>query len=113
MLSQNDGPYNLLDDPLAFGYIIAVSRCIACAAALTPPLPPLRKGGKVGGVWSFFPPLRRGDTGGFFECPRVVPGSVSTRLKTALLICLVICLGVTQLVVSRPPQESRCVGWAI
>ena len=27
--------------------------CVRCGS---PPLPPLRKGGKVGGVWSFFPP---------------------------------------------------------
>ena len=32
------------------------------APRLSPPLPPppLRKGGKVGGVWSFFPPLAKG-----------------------------------------------------
>jgi len=28
--------------------------------------------------------LRRGDTGGFFECLCVTPGSASRRLKTAL-----------------------------
>src|SRR5271157_5215827 len=57
-------------------------------------LPPLRKGGKVATPPSqggesrrrlvFFPPLRRGDTGGFFECLCVAPGSASRRLKTAL-----------------------------
>src|SRR5271157_5984813 len=54
------------------------------APRLSPPLPPLRKGGRVGGVWSFFPPLRRGDTGGFFECLCVAPGLASRRLKIAL-----------------------------
>src|SRR5208337_5302054 len=29
-----------------------------------PPTPPLRKGGKVGGVWSFFPPCEGGTQGG-------------------------------------------------
>ncbi len=48
-----------------------------------PPYPPLPKGGNVGGICSF-PPLRRGDTGGFFECLCVTPGSAYRRLKTAL-----------------------------
>ena len=49
----------------------------------SPPLPPLRKGGKgddhlrkegkVGGVWSFFPPLRRGGRGGVLKIRR--PGA--------------------------------------
>ena len=34
------------------------------APQLSPPLPPLRKGGKVGGVWSFFPPCEGGTQGG-------------------------------------------------
>ena len=51
---------------------------------LSPPLPPLRKGGKSGRRLVFFPPLRRGDTGGFFECRRAAPSSSSRRLKTAL-----------------------------
>src|SRR5208337_1539601 len=41
----------------------AVFRCIACAAAFTPPPPP-RKGGKICGVWSFFPPCEGGTQGG-------------------------------------------------
>src|SRR5271165_878000 len=63
----------------------------------SPPLPPLRKGGKgddhlrkegqVGGVWSFFPPLRRGGRGGAFECLCVVPGLASRQLRITL-VCL-------------------------
>jgi hypothetical protein len=34
------------------------------APRLSPPLPPLRKGGKDGGVWSFFPPCEGGTQGG-------------------------------------------------
>src|SRR5271157_3744307 len=51
----------------------------------SPRLPPLRKGGKVGGVWSFFPPCEGGTQGGFFECLCVAPGSASRRLITALV----------------------------
>jgi len=43
-----------------------------------------RKGGERRRRLVFFPPLRRGDTGGFFECLCAVPGSSSTRLKIAL-----------------------------
>jgi hypothetical protein len=53
------------------------------APRLSPPLPLLRKGGKLAAS-GLFPPLRRGDTGGFFECLCVAPGSASRRLKTAL-----------------------------
>src|SRR5271157_1110439 len=48
-----------------------------------PPYPPFARGES----WRrlvFFPPLRRGDTGEFFECLCVTPGSASRRLKTAL-----------------------------
>ena len=47
------------------------------------PRAPLARGGKSAAS-GLFPPLRRGDTGGCFECLCVVPGSASTRLKTAL-----------------------------
>ncbi len=51
-----------------------------------PPYPtPLRKGGKVGGIWAFFPPCERGTQGRGFECLCVTPGSASRRLKTALV----------------------------
>src|SRR5208283_2939175 len=62
----------------------AVFRCIACAAALTPPPAPPSQGGENLRRLVFFPPLRRGDTGGCFECLCAVPGSSSTRLKIAL-----------------------------
>ena len=52
------------------------------APRLTPPHSPFARG-KVGDS-RLFPPLRRGDTGGFFECLRIAPGSSSRRLKTAL-----------------------------
>ena len=41
----------------------AVFRCIACAAALTPPPTPPLQGGKVGGVWSFSPLAKGGHRG--------------------------------------------------
>src|SRR5208283_2327783 len=63
----------------------AVFRCIACAAALTPPPAPPSQGGENLRRLVFFPPLRRGDTGGCFECLCAVPGSSSTRLKIALI----------------------------
>src|SRR5208283_899434 len=51
---------------------------------LSPPLPPpFARGGKSAAS-GLFPPLRRGDTGGFFECLCVAPGSPSRRLKIAL-----------------------------
>src|SRR5208283_5086285 len=62
----------------------AVFRCIACAAALTPPPTPPSQGGENLRRLVFFPPLRRGETGGCFECLCAVPGSSSTRLKIAL-----------------------------
>ncbi len=50
-----------------------------------PPYPPLRKGGKVGGVRSFFSQLAKGGhRGGFFECLCDAPGLASRRLKIAL-----------------------------
>src|SRR5271165_406248 len=50
---------------------------------LSPPLPPFARGGKSAAS-GLFPPLRRGgDTGVFFECLCVVPGSAFTRLKIA------------------------------
>src|SRR5208337_3920893 len=58
----------------------AVFRCIACAATLTPPTPP-SQGGESRRRLVFFPPFARGDTGGFFECLCVAPGSPSRRLK--------------------------------
>ena len=51
-------------------------------ASHAPRLTPLRKGGKSATL--VFPLLRRGDTGGFFECLRIAPGSSSKRLKTDL-----------------------------
>src|SRR5208283_4489642 len=57
----------------------AVFRCIACAAAFTPPPTPPSQGGENLRRLVFFPPLRRGDTGGFFECLCVAPGSASRR----------------------------------
>src|SRR5271157_6155877 len=48
-----------------------------------PPYPPFARGEKSAAS-HLFPPLRRGETGGFFECLRVTPGSSSRRLKTAL-----------------------------
>jgi hypothetical protein len=48
-----------------------------------PPLPPLREGGNVLVAPPLFPALRRGDKGGFFEYPRISPGSWSPRVNTA------------------------------
>src|SRR5271166_1595339 len=56
-LSRNAGMFHL--------YLLCVDRDgdlerfsdALLAPRLSPPLPPLRKGGKDGGVWSFFPPL--------------------------------------------------------
>jgi len=53
------------------------------APRLSPPYPPFARGGKTAAS-GLFPPLRRGDTGGCFECLCAVPGSSSTRLKIAL-----------------------------
>ena len=72
---------NLLID-CGIRVVRAVLQCLACVAAY-PSLSPLHKGGKVGDS-RLFPPLRRGDTGGFFECLRIAPGSSSRRLKTDL-----------------------------
>jgi hypothetical protein len=47
-----------------------------------PPYPPLRKGGSVPGAPPLSPLLRRGDTGGFFECLRTAPGLWSDRVET-------------------------------
>ena len=54
-----------------------------CVRAAYTPQPALRKGGKSATL--VFPPLRRGDTGGFFECLRVASGPSRRRLKIALL----------------------------
>src|SRR5271157_5350149 len=85
--SEDDGAAGRLPGPAASCRVVrvrAVLRCIACAAALTPPLPPLRKGGKVGGVWSFFPPCEGGTQGGASSASALCQGSSSTRLKIAL-----------------------------
>src|SRR5271157_3062981 len=48
-----------------------------------PPTPP-SQGGESRRRPVFFPPFARGDTGGFFECPCVAPGSAFRRLKITL-----------------------------
>src|SRR5271157_5264075 len=50
--------------PVSLGRFSDASR----APRLSPPLPPLRKGGKVGGVWSS-PPLAKGGVGGVLRVP--------------------------------------------
>src|SRR5271157_1071819 len=59
------------------------------APRLSPPLPPLRKGGKVGGVWSFSPLAKGGHRGVLrvpLRCARFVIHAIENRSKTSLLV---------------------------
>ena len=93
--SQKKSPTNRNTDQkrrsdLCFGRLI---RTICCPAARhmsgssgrqKSATPKFARGGKSAAS-GLFSPLRRGDTGRFFECLCVAPGSASRRLKTALI----------------------------